>query len=117
MISHLKKTVTALVALFSFNDKGNQQLLPFGCTQKKTPLLCNCSQTTQERYPTLGKPDAMSSTQKANPLLSLARGFKLETSNMEVPCPNHWATLKDTTLAFAQLNSSALELFQHHIMY
>ncbi|KAG5587068.1 hypothetical protein H5410_047502 [Solanum commersonii] len=33
-------------------------------------------------------------TQKANPLLS-ARGFKLETSNMEVPSSNHWATLKD----------------------
>ncbi|KAG5592107.1 hypothetical protein H5410_042621 [Solanum commersonii] len=40
------------------------------------------------------KPGATSSTQKANPLLSLARGFELETSNMEVPSPNHWATPK-----------------------
>ncbi|WMV51013.1 hypothetical protein MTR67_044398, partial [Solanum verrucosum] len=41
-----------------------------------------------------GKPGAKSSTQKANPLLSLARDFELETSNMEVPSPNHWATPK-----------------------
>ncbi|KAG5609591.1 hypothetical protein H5410_020872 [Solanum commersonii] len=39
-------------------------------------------------------PGATSSTQKANPLLSLARDFELETSNMEVPSPNHWATPK-----------------------
>ena len=25
-------------------------------------------------------------------MLSLARGFELETSNMEVPSSNHWAT-------------------------
>ncbi|KAG5626092.1 hypothetical protein H5410_011310 [Solanum commersonii] len=51
-----------------------------------------------ERVTALGKPSATSSTQKANPLLSLARGgFELETSNIKVPSPNHWATPKVAT--------------------
>lgn len=74
---------------FFDNNKENPQPLPFGRAQDKPPLLCNSSQTMQERYPALDKPSATSSTQKANPLLSLARGFELMTSNMEVLSPNH----------------------------
>ncbi|KAG5573650.1 hypothetical protein H5410_063416 [Solanum commersonii] len=48
---------------------------PLGAPRVKPPLLCNSLQITQE--PALGKSGATNSTQKANPLLSLARGIEL----------------------------------------
>ncbi|WMV24733.1 hypothetical protein MTR67_018118 [Solanum verrucosum] len=73
---------------FFFMTRETRSRYPLGAHRVKPPLLCNSSQ------PALGKPSATNSTQKANPLLSLARGFELETSKMEVSSPNHWDTPK-----------------------
>lgn len=63
-------------------DKGNPQPLP-------TPLLINRSQTTTREV--AHTRHARCSTQKANSLLLLARGFELETSNF-------WDLAKDILL-------------------
>ncbi|KAG5582523.1 hypothetical protein H5410_053150 [Solanum commersonii] len=53
----------------------------------------------------------MSSIQKASPLLSLARGFELETSNMEVPSPNHRATRRELLFQKECLENSLIPTF------
>lgn len=74
-----------LFELVVFYDKGNPQSLHFGYAQDKQTLAPTQQLTNHvEEIPALEKPHAMCSTKKTSSSLSLAKGFKLETSNIKI---------------------------------
>lgn len=74
MSAFLRQGNGDISTLFSY-EKENPQSLAFGCTS-----LCSYAivHKPHGRDNPLGKSSVMSSTQKANPLFSLARGFERE---------------------------------------